>query len=77
MKTYKILFSKHYDILSVTESDNKMPEDSSHYYDKAKDTHLPDFLLVKAGDVEDARKMGEAFLMKWRNSDDYDAYSNG
>jgi len=77
MKTFKILFSKNYDILSVTESDNAMPEDSSHYYDKAKDMHLPDFLLVKAEDVDGARKMGEAFLAKWKNSDDYDAYSNG
>ncbi len=76
MNTYKILFGKQYDILSVTESDNVMPEEASHYYDKSKAMKIPDFLLVKAGDKEDARKMGEAFMEKWKNTDDYDGYTN-
>jgi len=76
MKTYKILFGKQYDILSVTESDNLMPGDSSHYYDKSEAMKTPDFLLVKASTIEDAKKMGEAFIEKWK-TDDYDTYSNG
>jgi hypothetical protein len=74
MKTYKILFGKENEILSVTESENQIPENKTHYFDKAKDMKFPDFLLVKAADTEDARKIGEAFLSKWENTDAYDEY---
>jgi hypothetical protein len=77
MKTYKILFGRESEILSVTESENQIPENKTHYFDKAKDKKYPDFLLVKAEDTEGARKIGEAFLAKWKNTDAYDEYSNG
>jgi len=66
MKKYKILFSKYYEILSVTETNNYIPENAVEYFDIGSDMQVPDFVLVRAKNINEAKHAGHKFIEQWK-----------
>jgi hypothetical protein len=66
MKKFKILIGKHYELLSLTETNNTMPEDTDTYYDMGSDMKIPDFVLIRAENEQDAREKALAFIRSWK-----------
>ncbi len=66
MKKFKILISKHFEILSITETEDTMPEGENLYYDMGSDMRVPDFVLIRSASMEQAREEGDHFIDQWR-----------
>jgi|GEM_PF-3542611 len=66
MNKYKVLIGKRYQMLSVTETNNSIPEGKDIYYDMGKDMRIPDFVLVRADNIEEARRIGQRFIERWK-----------
>lgn len=66
MKKFKALIGKHYQLLSLTETTDTIPEGMDQYSDMGSDMKIPDFVLIRAETMEDARKVGLAFIEEWK-----------
>ena len=66
MKKFKILIGKHFELLSVTETDNAMPDHENIYYELGSDMRIPDFILIRAETLAQAREDGISFIRQWR-----------
>lgn len=66
MKKFKVLIGKHYQLLSLTETNNTMPEDTDMYYDMGSDMKIPDFVLIRADNEHEAKEKGLAFIESWK-----------
>ncbi len=66
MKKFKVLVGRNYELLSLTETNNTMPEGQDLYYDLGSDMRMPDFVLIRAENEEDAYRKGLAFIETWR-----------
>ncbi|PSK91682.1 hypothetical protein [Taibaiella chishuiensis] len=66
MKKFKVLIGRNYELLSLTETDNSMPDDKDLYYDWGSDMKMPDFVLIRAADKEEAYNKGLAFIEEWK-----------
>lgn len=66
MKKFKALIGKHYQLLSLTETTDTIPEGMDLYSDLGSDMKIPDFVLVCAENKDDAYKASMAFIEEWK-----------
>lgn len=66
MKKFKALIGKHYQLLSLTETTDTIPEGMDIYFDLASDMKIPDFVLIRAENIDDARKASLDFIEEWK-----------
>lgn len=70
MKKYKALIGKHYQLLSLTETTDNMPDGKDIYYDLGSDMKIPDFVLIHADNAAEAREKGLSFIESWRQKNE-------
>ncbi len=66
MKKFKALIGRNYQLLSLTETTDNIPDGMDLYTDLGSDMKIPDFVLIRAANKDDAYKTGMDFIEEWK-----------